>query len=389
MKKLTFLLLLYMSANLFGQGISFENSDFKTLLAKAKKENKLIFMDAYTTWCAPCKLMVKNVFPLKSVGDFYNANFINSKFDMEKGEGKEIAKKYTVTAFPTYLFLNGDGEVVHRVAAYYPENEFLALGKEALDPAKQMVNLRKRFDAGEKDPDFLKRFIELNMFSDLELAQKAGLRYFEGKKNLDRNDLGVLLALIRDSQSPLFNTLLQNKSEFTKLMPEQQYDQLIRQIHLAGITKKAYDKNTKVLNEQLFLTEAGKHMNAEQAREALNVFKMKMAFSNADYKTYTNTATAYYGDGSDAKFNFNELNEVAWNFFEKVDDKAALQKAILWAQQSVKKQTSSFNTDTLANLYYKVGDRKNAKMWAEKSIVLAKTEGEDYQSTQELLDKVK
>jgi uncharacterized protein YyaL (SSP411 family) len=59
---------------------------------KAKKENKLIFVDAYASWCGPCKLMVKNIFPLKTVGDYYNSHFINAKIDMEKGEGIELAK---------------------------------------------------------------------------------------------------------------------------------------------------------------------------------------------------------------------------------------------------------------------------------------------------------
>lgn len=92
----------------FGQGIQFENSDFKTIIAKAKKENKLIFLDAYTDWCTPCKMMVKNIFPLKSVGDYYNANFINAKIDMEKGEGIELAKKFGVKVYPSYLFINVD-----------------------------------------------------------------------------------------------------------------------------------------------------------------------------------------------------------------------------------------------------------------------------------------
>lgn len=66
--------------------MKFEEPDFKTVLAKAEKENKLVFFDAYAVWCGPCKLMVKNIFPLETVGDFYNANFINVKIDMEKGE---------------------------------------------------------------------------------------------------------------------------------------------------------------------------------------------------------------------------------------------------------------------------------------------------------------
>ena len=47
----------------------------------------MIFLDAYASWCGPCKMLQKNVFTKKAVGDFYNSKFINVKMDMEKGEG--------------------------------------------------------------------------------------------------------------------------------------------------------------------------------------------------------------------------------------------------------------------------------------------------------------
>lgn len=57
------------------------------------------------SWCGPCKMMDRNVFVKKSVGDYYNSTFVNARFDMEKGEGIEIAQKYMVRSYPTYLFL--------------------------------------------------------------------------------------------------------------------------------------------------------------------------------------------------------------------------------------------------------------------------------------------
>ena len=75
------------------QGIRFETSDFTQTLEKAKTENKLVFIDCYTTWCGPCKQLAKKVFPDKSAGDFFNEHYVSLKMDVER-EGKKVGRKY-------------------------------------------------------------------------------------------------------------------------------------------------------------------------------------------------------------------------------------------------------------------------------------------------------
>jgi len=86
---------------------TFENEVLKSELP--------VLLDCYADWCGPCKMMANNEFPKKEAGDYFNAKFVNAKFDMEKGEGPDIARKYQVTAYPTFLVLNEHGEMVHRV----------------------------------------------------------------------------------------------------------------------------------------------------------------------------------------------------------------------------------------------------------------------------------
>ena len=83
------------------------------------------------------------------------------------------------------------------------------------------------------------------------------------------------------------------------------------------------------------------------------------------------------------------MNSISWNYYENATDKVALVHALLWAKQSVILDAAYANTDTVANLYFKSGDKANARIWATKAIELAKKEGEEYADTQALLDKVK
>lgn len=135
MKKaiLTLVCLLTLStAAVFAQGIEFEQGTWEEVLAKAKKENKPIFVDAYAAWCGPCKYMAYNIFPDEKVGEFYNKNFINYKYDMEKGDGPKFASQYKVNAYPTFLFIDKDGAVQYRTMGGKQADAFIQVGEDAL-----------------------------------------------------------------------------------------------------------------------------------------------------------------------------------------------------------------------------------------------------------------
>ena len=122
------------------QGIVFETGSLNEALEKAKREGKALFVDCYTSWCGPCQMMSKRVFPQKSVGDFMNPSFVSIKIDMEKGEGVELAKRWKVGSFPTYLVLDAQGEVVYTSNGSMPAEMFVKQMEEGLTQWKKSVN---------------------------------------------------------------------------------------------------------------------------------------------------------------------------------------------------------------------------------------------------------
>ena len=119
MKKwMTAALLVLFAATAFAQknqGTVFEKGTLKELLALADEQDKYLFVDVYATWCGPCQIMAKQIFPQQKVGEFFNKTFVNAKFNAEKGEGVNVAKRYSVKAYPTFLILDSDGEEVGRI----------------------------------------------------------------------------------------------------------------------------------------------------------------------------------------------------------------------------------------------------------------------------------
>ena len=150
MKKITWLFALSLLAiTLHAQGMRFVlKNSWKDVLAQAKKENKLIFLDAFATWCGPCKYMQDEVFTNSQVASFFNKNFINVQMDMEKGEGPQLAEDFGLTAYPTLFFINGDGKVVHKNVGALESEEFIKLGNEALDPEKQYYTIKEKAKSG-------------------------------------------------------------------------------------------------------------------------------------------------------------------------------------------------------------------------------------------------
>lgn len=110
-------------------GIQFHNGTWEEALQIAKKENKLIFLDIYATWCGPCKQLKKNTFSSAEVGTFYNENFVNVALDGEQGEGKMLMQKYALRSFPSLLFIDGNGKVVGQTVGYHNPSQFLELGQ--------------------------------------------------------------------------------------------------------------------------------------------------------------------------------------------------------------------------------------------------------------------
>lgn len=137
------------------EGIRFEQDlNWQQVKEKARADNKYIFVDCFTTWCGPCKKMSKEVFPQKEAGDFFNAQFINVKVQMDVtknddttvkawySDAAKIAEQYGITAYPTFLFFSPDGRLVHRlVGSTATANEFIDRAAYALDPKRQYYTL--------------------------------------------------------------------------------------------------------------------------------------------------------------------------------------------------------------------------------------------------------
>lgn len=113
-------------------GIVFIEDSWDDALKQAARQNKYIFVDAYATWCGPCKMLKARTFTDDKAAAFYNTNFVNVAIDMEKGRGPELAQKWQLRAYPTLIIFDSKGKPVLGTVGFINASELIRFGREAL-----------------------------------------------------------------------------------------------------------------------------------------------------------------------------------------------------------------------------------------------------------------
>ena len=383
------------------RGINFEhNSNWQKVKAKAKSENKHIFVDCFTTWCGPCRYMSENVFVLDQVGEFFNNNFVNVKlqFDETKDDSEDIKSwfptaelfetEYNVSAYPTFLVFNPNGELVDKVIGGNEADAFIETFKNSLIPEKQFITIKKKFEANPNDlnsaKSILSKSIELN---DMDLAnialntilQKSTIQELFNDGNFE-NLVG--LTQYQGVDSKAFHLLYDNLS-LSNTAFEKQYGVNINEFLTSIILQFDLDLQSDNLDESI------KNLSQKYPKlnftNTLNDIKINNAFSNQDWQTIVKLVDERIQN--DSKIKAELLNEYSWAIFENCDDQDILKAATTWAKIAVDKSQEGYIIDTYANLLYKTGDKNNAILWQEKAVANSTPDRkEELQST---LDKMK
>ncbi|WP_437921023.1 thioredoxin fold domain-containing protein [Sphingobacterium sp. LRF_L2] len=387
------------------KGITFEHhSTWDKIKAKAKAENKYIFVDCFTTWCGPCKYMSSTIFPQEEVGNFFNANFVNLKLQMDEtkddndevkswyNEAKRFAIDYAVRAYPTFLIFNPQGELVHRIIGGGEANVFIAKAKEGLNPETQYVTLVKKFEQEPSNAAVAKNMAKAALSAyDQETAQRAIAKYMTlvGPDSLLTTDnIQFLLQGATSSSSPAFLFIKNNKEKVDVLLTNKGVganeilsNVLNNEFVIPKIRSNQKDIDFVAIKNQIEKEHPGIDMTTALARSKSQYYLVQKnwpAFKDA-VNEFVNSKSKNISPAI--------LNDFAWAVFENCDDASCLQAALNWSKTSLENNNNPAFIDTYANLLYKSGDKENAIKWQEKAVERAlESEKGAYTAT---LDKMK
>lgn len=402
-KIFSLLLFSLITVKTFSQGMVFEkNTTWEQVVAKAKAENKLIFVDCYTTWCGPCKKLDAEVFPDPKVGEFYNKHFVNLKVQMDTtkndseyirkwwGIGQEWHKKYGVWAYPSFLVFDSNGEIAERGVGYSPVPQFLEKGKELINVDNHYYRLRKQYEAGNLPEEKLSMFADKVLGSyDRTFMTKFGPEYL-GKQTdlLTQTNIRFITQMNPEMGSTYFNLIRDNIGKVDQVMeqPGVAENYLYRTAQQKFISKLAPAK------ADVSPDWAGVEASLKQYFPDLSekfLLKAKINRSNAlkNWPEFSGLVQQYFEKFAPNLEN-NQLNSYAWSIFQNCEDINCINMALNWAKHASDASNEPGFMDTYANLLYKAGQKDKAIAVQQKALDILKEKGENTSDLQEVLDKM-
>ncbi|MNK15549.1 thiol:disulfide interchange protein precursor [compost metagenome] len=353
------------------EGIHFESGTWKEIIVKAKKENKLIFIDCYTSWCGPCKRLSAEIFPLKEVGEVFNKNFINYKVDMEKGEGVTLQKKFHVGAFPTLLWVNAAGEVVHRALGFMQEDTLLKEAQKALNGGSNLSELEDRYIKKPTSLDATRAYLKsLAATADVRATPLAE-KYFAmlpEEKYQDQDVFDLMVGYLQNPFSPIGKYFFENRTIFNQKFKKTKVDVMAENIYSrfanslisqvkngVEFDEESFQKLIKLMDEQQF----------EKRTFFVESIRIKMYQNQKNWKGYATKVN----EAIEIIRNDNLRSGVFERWYKVIlesdcKDPEVLKSALTWANLS-------FESDYTFNLV------RLTKKLQDKLSLLARLKGED------------
>ncbi len=361
-------LALLLTLQLPATGIEFFAGTWEEALERAASEDKLIFLDAYASWCGPCKKMAATTFKDESVGAFFNKNFINLKLDMEKPESVSFRRLHAVRAFPTLFFLDADGEAVKRITGAQGVEQLIAAGRSALAAAEPIEELAAAYAEGDRDPELMYRYVRALSHSGESFSREVN-DYLRAHARLrDPYEFRMLFLAATEVDSRAFETMRKYRKKVIEQEGREAYLDRVREAAAATVHKAATYGSEDLLESAI--TVVKDELPAESERFALES-ELSYHLARRDGKSLAKTAKtlARKADDSEGQALSSASRAIAK---EMSADETALEAAELLARGALDRdpQSAAFYYQ-LADVLYKRDNKDEALDAANQGLAIA------------------
>lgn len=226
-----------------------ETQTWAAILEKARDANKYVFLNKTAVWCGPCRVLARDVFTRDEVADFFNQNFINANFDIDRGEGRTLREKFSVSAVPTLMWINPrTGEVVHRVAGARDAEFLITQGEIALAGDNTSMNdLRARYERTQSTEDLQAYLSALGRAGMSQQQSRVVLEHLRGLTNeqlMDTTNWNLINRHVHDVLSEPLQQVFANRTQFSEVLGEERVDRKLRGALQASVSRLSNNRDT-------------------------------------------------------------------------------------------------------------------------------------------------
>lgn len=346
--------------------INFIENDYKSALDQSKISKKPIFIMVYATWCSHCNKMKNTVLKDPKVVGFFNNTYINVMMDGESVTGKDFMKKFRVTSFPTFLYLDENETHLFSTGGEFTTEEFILESKKALNPNTQLPYLEKQFNTDIRNSENCLLYLNgLRKSIDRDKTDDIVAKYLSTQSK-DQVYSAINWKIIAYGLNQLntkeFDFVLKNQSEFAKVSSPKRVDAKV-----VSVVNQSLKHNMESLDSIRYSKNRIIARNSNSTKVDSLVFKYDLQMYEAckcwnKYKQTTLESVQKW-----AWYDYKVLNEISKVYTQHISEKEALQQAITWAKRSVELNDSAESNFLLARLYNKIKDKKTALIYARKT----------------------
>jgi thioredoxin-related protein len=375
----------------FGQGIKFITNlqsleEFEIQIKKSKGNSLLI---AYSSHCDVCGHMDTAVYKNKEVGKFYNKNFTVYKIDLETELANSFVAKYQIIGYPTYLFFNENGVVMHRQKGGFPVKEFLELGADALNPERQYLSASYKFQTGVRNKDFCKSLAESSKEMDnVELQRQCVMCYLEENPDWKSEEsVKFIYEFVESIAEPHFQFLIRNRELFEQKLGAGKVSEKVDNIILRDIAEASFDQKTGVLDTSVIRSFAKQYLTDYEISKAIGLFQANEFIRRNDTVNYIASIIEYF-----KKFpskNGYLLTNLSQAISELTDDPAALQEALKLALLSIEYMKNENCYLNAASIAMQLNDKQKAFEILQSGKDYAQKENKKFPTVSEFLIELK
>lgn len=360
--------------------VAFSDKPFEELVKEAKATDKIVMIDAYTDWCGWCKVMDRETFSDSAVGEYANPRLVNAKVNMEEGFGIDLAMKYRVSSYPQYLFFDGEGNLIDRLAGYMEPEPFMEKLEVVLNPENFLPASQEPMNFEMDYPDFYKNSFLKRSERSYPSAEEL-LAWLNSRDSLtDEVTWAVISRFVNNGE--YVEKITAKRDELIALYGEKEVMDKFASF-IFSVVKRAIKANDRAVLQEA-LGEADRILG-DDAESYKTRYKMYYYQMTEDWENYAALGEEQARKGAEPA----ALNQMAWAIYENCEVETALKKAVNWMEPVVEENDNYAYLDTYAALLYKTRDKEKAMKFAELAIAQAEREGEDATATEELLVKIK